>query len=207
MGYVHLCGFFFRYMRISETFSIVSLLLAIFGVHTLARLTSVSVSHITILSLFFFYIFWTISFKGKLDHYGFMIIFRVVDIAFLFFTAQHPLIFENILVRFNLLKCGPLLSAYDNARCKFKFKLFYFSLCVCLTTFRQLKNLSSCWKFFVKSVWTKRFKLNEYMQQQMSIFFFTKLRRKEEKGSLKFFFHSANKLTIRSHACLTLLSV
>uniref|UniRef100_A0A915PUN0 Uncharacterized protein n=1 Tax=Setaria digitata TaxID=48799 RepID=A0A915PUN0_9BILA len=82
-----------KYIRFSETVSVASLLLAIFGVHTLARLTS-----------------------DKLSHYGFMTIFRVVDIALLFFTAQQPIIFENILIRFNVLNCGPLLSVEDNAR-------------------------------------------------------------------------------------------
>uniref|UniRef100_A0A0R3RHB6 Organic solute transporter subunit alpha n=1 Tax=Elaeophora elaphi TaxID=1147741 RepID=A0A0R3RHB6_9BILA len=82
-----------KYIHFSETISVASLLLAIFGVHTLARLTS-----------------------DKLRDYGFMTIFRVVDTALLFFTAQQPMIFENILIRFNVLKCGPLLSAHDNAR-------------------------------------------------------------------------------------------
>ncbi|VDO09029.1 unnamed protein product [Brugia timori] len=82
-----------KYIHFSETISVASLLLAIFGVHTLARLTS-----------------------DKLRRYGFMTIFRVVDIALLFFTAQQPIIFENILIRFNVLKCGPLLSTLDNAR-------------------------------------------------------------------------------------------
>ncbi|VBB32478.1 unnamed protein product [Acanthocheilonema viteae] len=82
-----------NYIQFSETISVASLLLAIFGVHTLARLTS-----------------------DKLSDYGFMTIFRVIDIALLFFTAQQPVIFENILIRFNIFKCGPLLSARDNAR-------------------------------------------------------------------------------------------
>ncbi|CAG9539045.1 unnamed protein product [Cercopithifilaria johnstoni] len=82
-----------KYIHFSEMISLASLLLAIFGVHTLARLTS-----------------------DKLGDYGFMTIFRVVDIALLFFTAQQPMIFENILIRFNIFKCGPLLSAHDNAR-------------------------------------------------------------------------------------------
>lgn len=82
-----------RYIHFSEMVSVVSLLLAIFGVHTMARLTS-----------------------DKLSHYGFMTIFRVVDVALLFFTAQQPMIFDNILIRFEVFKCGPLLSARDNAR-------------------------------------------------------------------------------------------
>ncbi|VDN06930.1 unnamed protein product [Thelazia callipaeda] len=82
-----------KYIHLSETISVASLLLAIFGVHTLARLTS-----------------------DKLGQYGFMTVFRVVDIALLFFTAQQPMIFDNILIRFGVLKCGPLLSARDNAR-------------------------------------------------------------------------------------------
>lgn len=56
-------------------------------------------------------------FQDKLSHYGFMTIFRIVDIALLFFTAQQPMLFENILIRFGVFDCGPLLSAQDNARC------------------------------------------------------------------------------------------
>ncbi|VDK29794.1 unnamed protein product [Gongylonema pulchrum] len=82
-----------RYIHLSEMVSVVSLLLAIFGVHTMARLTS-----------------------DKLSQYGFMTIFRIIDIALLFFTAQQPMIFDNILIRFGVFKCGPLLSAPDNAR-------------------------------------------------------------------------------------------
>ncbi|KHN73679.1 Organic solute transporter alpha-like protein 3 [Toxocara canis] len=82
-----------QYVHMGEMVAIGSLLLAVFGVHTMARLTS-----------------------DKLSHYGFMTIFRIVDIALLFFTAQQPLLFENILIRFGVFRCGPMLSAQDNAR-------------------------------------------------------------------------------------------
>lgn len=81
------------YLHRSELVAVGSLLLAIFGMHTLARLTT-----------------------DKLRPYGFMTIFRLVDIALLFFTAQQPMLFENILVRFKVIDCGPLMSAIDNAR-------------------------------------------------------------------------------------------
>ncbi|VDK30673.1 unnamed protein product [Anisakis simplex] len=47
-----------------------------------------------------------------------MTIFRLIDVALLFYTAQQPMIFENILVRFGVVQCGPALSAQDNARCE-----------------------------------------------------------------------------------------
>jgi len=82
-----------QWLHLSEIGSVASLLLAIFGVHTMARLTS-----------------------DKLSAYGFMAIFRMVDIALLFFTAQEPMLFENVLIRFGVITCGPLMSAKDNAK-------------------------------------------------------------------------------------------
>uniref|UniRef100_A0A9J2PV00 Uncharacterized protein n=2 Tax=Ascaris TaxID=6251 RepID=A0A9J2PV00_ASCLU len=82
-----------KYVHMSEMVAVGSLLLAVFGVHTMARLTS-----------------------DKLSHYGFMTIFRIVDIALLFFTAQQPMLFENILIRFGVFNCGPMLNAQENAR-------------------------------------------------------------------------------------------
>ncbi|CAI4221144.1 unnamed protein product [Auanema sp. JU1783] len=80
------------FLRYSDMFCVVSLLLAIFGVHTLARVTS-----------------------NKLSSFCFMTIFRFVDISLLFFSAQQPMIFQNVLLRFDLISCGPLLSAQENA--------------------------------------------------------------------------------------------
>ncbi|CAL2030920.1 unnamed protein product [Caenorhabditis brenneri] len=80
------------YIRYSDMASLCSLLLAIFGVHTLARVTS-----------------------NKLSAYCFMSMFRLVDISLLFFSAQQPMIFQNVLLRFNLISCGPLLNAQENA--------------------------------------------------------------------------------------------
>ncbi|KAJ1353825.1 Organic solute transporter alpha-like protein 3 [Parelaphostrongylus tenuis] len=79
------------FLRYSNIFAVGSLLLAIFGVHTLARVTS-----------------------NKLSDYCFMTIFRFVDVSLLFFTSQEPIIFQNIL-RLDLIKCGRLLSAQENA--------------------------------------------------------------------------------------------
>ncbi|TMS34442.1 hypothetical protein L596_002035 [Steinernema carpocapsae] len=82
-----------QWLQLSDIGSVASLLLAIFGMHTLARLSG-----------------------EKLSEYKFMKIFRLVDFALLFFTAQQPMIFENILVRFNVFECGPLLSPHDSAK-------------------------------------------------------------------------------------------
>uniref|UniRef100_A0A1I8A8Y6 Transmembrane protein n=1 Tax=Steinernema glaseri TaxID=37863 RepID=A0A1I8A8Y6_9BILA len=82
-----------KWLQLSDIGSVASLLLAIFGVHTLARLTG-----------------------EKLSEYKFMKIFRLVDFALLLFTAQQPMIFENILVRFNVFECGPVLSPHDSAK-------------------------------------------------------------------------------------------
>ncbi|CAI5441480.1 unnamed protein product [Caenorhabditis angaria] len=80
------------FIRYSDMATLCSLLLAIFGVHTLARVTS-----------------------NKLSAYCFMSMFRLVDISLLFFSAQQPVIFQNVLLRFNLISCGPLLSPQENA--------------------------------------------------------------------------------------------
>ncbi|KAK0394789.1 hypothetical protein QR680_000935 [Steinernema hermaphroditum] len=82
-----------QWLQLSDIGSVASLLLAIFGMHTLARLTG-----------------------EKLSEYKFMKIFRLVDFALLLFTAQQPMIFENILVRFNVFDCGPVLSPHDAAK-------------------------------------------------------------------------------------------
>ncbi|KJH47916.1 hypothetical protein DICVIV_05983 [Dictyocaulus viviparus] len=83
------------FLRYSDIFSVGSLLLAIFGVHTLARVTS-----------------------DKLSDFCFMTVFRFVDVSLLFFSAQQPMLFQNVLLRFHLITCGPLLTAQENATCK-----------------------------------------------------------------------------------------
>ncbi|VDM84230.1 unnamed protein product [Strongylus vulgaris] len=100
------------FLRYSEICSVGSLLLAIFGVHTLARVTS-----------------------NKLSDYCFMTIFRFVDVSLLFFSAQQPIIFQNILLRFDLIKCGPLLTAQENAFfvCNFVTICEMFVLCLLAT--------------------------------------------------------------------------
>uniref|UniRef100_A0A8R1HWK7 Organic solute transporter alpha-like protein n=1 Tax=Caenorhabditis japonica TaxID=281687 RepID=A0A8R1HWK7_CAEJA len=80
------------FIRYSDMATLCSLLLAIFGVHTLARVTS-----------------------NKLSAYCFMSMFRLVDISLFFFSAQQPIIFQNVLLRFNLISCGPLLNSQENA--------------------------------------------------------------------------------------------
>lgn len=56
--------------------------------------------------------------QEPLRPYCFMTVFRMVDLSLLFFTAQQPMIFENVLLRFDLIPCGPLLSAESNAKCE-----------------------------------------------------------------------------------------
>ncbi|KAM3718608.1 Organic solute transporter alpha-like protein [Dirofilaria immitis] len=82
-----------KYIKFSEAVTVASLLLAVFGVHTLARLAF-----------------------DNLSQYGFMKIFRAVDIAMLFFVAQQSIIFDSILIKYDIISCGPLLSAHDNGR-------------------------------------------------------------------------------------------
>ncbi|KAH7729828.1 organic solute transporter alpha-like protein [Aphelenchoides avenae] len=82
-----------KWIQICDAASLASILLAVFGIHTLARLTA-----------------------DRLSRYGFMGIFRIVDVALLFFSAQQPVLFQNILLRFGVITCGPILSPQDNAR-------------------------------------------------------------------------------------------
>ncbi|KAK5981399.1 Organic solute transporter alpha protein 3 [Trichostrongylus colubriformis] len=100
------------FLRYSDVFSVGSLLLAIFGVHTLARVTS-----------------------DKLSEYCFMTVFRFVDVSLLFFSAQQPMLFQNILLRFGLITCGPLLTAQENATfvCNFVIICEMFVLCILAT--------------------------------------------------------------------------
>ncbi|PIO75327.1 hypothetical protein TELCIR_02640 [Teladorsagia circumcincta] len=100
------------FLRYSDVFSVGSLLLAIFGVHTLARVTS-----------------------NKLSEYCFMTVFRFVDVSLLFFSAQQPMLFQNILLRFDLITCGPLLTAQENATfvCNFVIICEMFVLCLLAT--------------------------------------------------------------------------
>ncbi|KAF7629865.1 hypothetical protein Mgra_00009141 [Meloidogyne graminicola] len=83
----------YNWLQFFDLATFASLLLAIFGVHTLARLTS-----------------------EELSCYGFGGIFRVVDLGLFLFSAQQPFIFQNILLRFGVIHCGVVLSPQDNAR-------------------------------------------------------------------------------------------
>jgi hypothetical protein len=56
--------------------------------------------------------------QEELSRFGFGGIFRLVDLGLLFFSAQQPFIFQNILLRFGVIHCGVLLSPQENARCK-----------------------------------------------------------------------------------------
>uniref|UniRef100_A0A915EBD0 Organic solute transporter alpha-like protein n=1 Tax=Ditylenchus dipsaci TaxID=166011 RepID=A0A915EBD0_9BILA len=96
-----------KWLHLFDLASSASLLLAIFGIHTLARVTS-----------------------QQLSQYGFSGIFRIVDVALLFYSAQQPILFQNILLRFGVIHCGPLLSPQDNARfiCNFVIIVQFFLL-------------------------------------------------------------------------------
>jgi organic solute transporter subunit alpha len=80
------------WLRISEIIAVGSLLPAIFGCHTLARLA-----------------------REKLDRsYRFSVIFRIVDFSLLLFTAQQ--IIYDILTFFHAFSCGPYLTPSDKSR-------------------------------------------------------------------------------------------
>lgn len=83
----------YKWLQFFDLATLASLLLAIFGIHTLARVTS-----------------------DELSRYGFGGIFRLVDMGLMFFSAQQPFIFQNILLRFGAIRCGVLLSPQENAR-------------------------------------------------------------------------------------------
>ncbi|KAL3077161.1 hypothetical protein niasHS_013150 [Heterodera schachtii] len=83
----------YRWLQFFDLATVASLLLAIFGVHTLARVTS-----------------------EELSRFGFGGIFRLVDFGLFFFTAQQPFLFQNIFLRFGVIHCAALLSPQDNAR-------------------------------------------------------------------------------------------
>uniref|UniRef100_A0A0K0FH84 Organic solute transporter alpha-like protein 3 n=1 Tax=Strongyloides venezuelensis TaxID=75913 RepID=A0A0K0FH84_STRVS len=82
-----------KWIKLGDIITLLSLLSAIFGIHTLARLV-----------------------KEQLQEYGFIIIFRIVDISLLFFSAQQPLIFDNILMRTGIFECSTLISPKDSAK-------------------------------------------------------------------------------------------
>uniref|UniRef100_A0A915M247 SET domain-containing protein n=1 Tax=Meloidogyne javanica TaxID=6303 RepID=A0A915M247_MELJA len=58
--------------------------------------------------------------------------YKVVDLGLFLFTAQQPFIFQNILLRFGVIRCGVVLSPQENARfiCNFAIicELFLLSL-------------------------------------------------------------------------------
>ncbi|KHJ97988.1 hypothetical protein OESDEN_02019 [Oesophagostomum dentatum] len=80
-------------LLITELAAIPSLLLALFGSHTMAKLTA---QHV--------------------EQYKTVTMFRFADISLAFFTAQLPLIFDLIFVKFGIITCGPVLSALGNAK-------------------------------------------------------------------------------------------
>ncbi|KAK5979917.1 hypothetical protein GCK32_000018 [Trichostrongylus colubriformis] len=80
-------------LKMTELAGLLSLLFTIFGAHIMGKLTAV-----------------------HLQKYKVMSIFRFVDITMALFTAQLPLIFELILVKYGVINCGPILSAMGNAK-------------------------------------------------------------------------------------------
>ncbi|VDL64300.1 unnamed protein product [Nippostrongylus brasiliensis] len=127
------------FLRYSDVFSVGSLLLAIFGVHTLARVTSWLQLKIELGPYGYEASLngphKTIPLQNKLSDYCFMTVFRFVDVSLLFFSAQQPMLFQNVLLRFDLIKCGPLLTAQENATfvCNFVIICEMFVLCLLAT--------------------------------------------------------------------------
>uniref|UniRef100_A0A7I5EEL7 Organic solute transporter subunit alpha n=1 Tax=Haemonchus contortus TaxID=6289 RepID=A0A7I5EEL7_HAECO len=85
-------------LQITELSGILSLLFTIFGAHTMAKLTAQYVRKFKVVTMF-----------------------RFVDISLALFTAQLPLIFDLILVKFGIIECGPILSAMSNAKYIYNF--------------------------------------------------------------------------------------
>jgi len=81
------------WFQLFELSSMVSLMVAIFAIHTLVKLVSESLS------------------KS-----GLIKIFRTIDVALMLFTVQHPLLFQNIFLRFGVIHCEAFLPPEDNAR-------------------------------------------------------------------------------------------
>uniref|UniRef100_A0A7E4USK3 Organic solute transporter alpha-like protein n=1 Tax=Panagrellus redivivus TaxID=6233 RepID=A0A7E4USK3_PANRE len=98
------------WLQVCDVATLVSLLMLVFGFHTLSRAAG-----------------------EILTDYAYTSLFRIVDLGLLFFSAQEPLIFENIFVRFGAIGCSPTLNPHDNARfiCNF---LIIMQFCV-LSTF------------------------------------------------------------------------
>ncbi|KAK6766120.1 hypothetical protein RB195_025805 [Necator americanus] len=93
-----------KLLLITELSGILSLLFTIFGSHTMAKLTGPYV-----------------------QQYKCPTMFRFVDISLALFTAQFPLIFDLIFVKFGVITCGPILSAVENAKYIYNFVL----ICEC----------------------------------------------------------------------------
>ncbi|CAD5212861.1 unnamed protein product [Bursaphelenchus okinawaensis] len=96
-------------IQLCELGTLVSILMAVFGVHTLFRLVA-----------------------DRIAHFGFTWMFRIVDVALFLFSAQHPVIFQNILLRFEWIGCTNVLTPEENARflCNFIIicELFFLSI-------------------------------------------------------------------------------
>ncbi|KHJ97989.1 hypothetical protein OESDEN_02020 [Oesophagostomum dentatum] len=80
-------------LLITELSVIPSLLLALFGSHVIAKLTA-----------------------PHIQQYKTVTMFRFADISLALFTAQLPLIFDLILIKFGIITCGPVQSALGNAK-------------------------------------------------------------------------------------------
>lgn len=65
-------------------------------------------------------------FQSSLSKYSYTSLFRLVDLGLLFFSAQEPLIFENIFVRFGAIGCSSTLNSHDQARCTVSKNLAFF---------------------------------------------------------------------------------
>jgi hypothetical protein len=101
------------WLQLCDTISLVSLLSLVFGFHALSRAAGATLSKFSYSSLF-----------------------RLVDFGLLFFSAEEPLIFENIFVRFGAIGCSSTLNSHDQARfiCNFVIilQLLFLSILACI---------------------------------------------------------------------------
>jgi organic solute transporter subunit alpha len=101
------------WLQLCDTVSLASLLALVYGFHALSRASG-----------------------PTLSKFSYSTLFRLVDFGLLFFSAQEPLIFENIFVRFGAIGCTTTLNPHDQARfiCNFVIilQLLLLSILACI---------------------------------------------------------------------------
>ncbi|CAD5212588.1 unnamed protein product [Bursaphelenchus okinawaensis] len=81
------------YIQYCEMVALLSTFAVVFGSHTFTRL----VVH-------------------ELHEYQMVTVIRSISLALFSFSAQYPLLFQNVFLRLNLIRCGPILSIPESAR-------------------------------------------------------------------------------------------